>query len=203
MPCLEAYSLNVPISSKPIAGLQGRAATGADHCFQVSGGLNSCGDCCQGGRIYDFLMPSPGRTQSILYAGLTILPSHALHAPVRAGAIEQALEVDDDVSRLSLLVPGQCRGPFVMTPPSLTRGTSDYRVVVRRVAMGAVPYRWGWEVRGDGDTQVHISSDRFHDMETAYQAGKAWLGRRWVGFPRSTGQAARPYKIKARLTATV
>jgi hypothetical protein len=84
-------------------------------------------------------------------------------------------------SRLSLLLPGQLKGPIVMTPLSFTRGTSDYRVVVRRVAIGSAPYRWGWEVRGDGDTQVHISSDRFHDMETAYQAGRAWLGRRWAG----------------------
>jgi hypothetical protein len=102
-----------------------------------------------------------------------------------------------------LLLPGQLKGPFFMTPPSVTRGTSDYRVVVRRVAIGSAPYRWGWEVRGDGDIQVHISSDRYHNMETAYQAGKAWLGRRWAGFPRPTGQAARPYKTKAWLTAMV
>ena len=88
--------------------------------------------------------------------------------------------------RPSLLLPGQLKGPFVMTPPSLTRA-SDYRVVVRRVAIRLAPYRWGWEVRGDGDTQVHISTDRFHDMETAYQAGKAWLGRRWAGSRRAAG----------------
>jgi hypothetical protein len=176
-----------------------RAATGADHHCRVSEGLNSCDDCYHGGRIYDFLMPAPRRTQSISYARLTILPSHALHAPVRVGAIGQALGVDNDTFRLSLLLSGQLKGPFVMTPLSFTRGTSDYRVVVRRVGIGSAPYRWGWEVRGDGDTQVHISSDRFHDMETAYQAGKAWLGRRWAGLPRPTGQAVRPNKTKARL----
>ncbi len=101
---------------------------------------------------------------------------------------------------LPLLLPGQLKGPFVMTPLSFTRGTSDYRVVVRRVAMGSGPYRWGWEVRGDGDTQVHISSDRFHDMEAAYQAGKAWLGRLGAGSRRPIGQAV-PHKTRARLTA--
>jgi hypothetical protein len=53
----------------------------------------------------------------------------------------------------------------------------EYRIVVRRVAIGSVRYRWGWEVReATGDARVHISPERFRDMETAYQAGKAWLG---------------------------
>ena len=151
----------------------------------------TCDDRCrQWVRIYDFLTPPPGRTQSILYSRPAILPSHVLHTPVRVRAIGQALGDDDNTCRLSLLLLGQLKGPFVMTPLSFTRGMSDYRVVVRRVAVGPAPYRWGWEVRGDGNTQVHISSDRFHDMETAYQAGKAWLGRRRAGSPRPTGQAA-------------
>jgi hypothetical protein len=89
-----------------------------------------------------------------------------------------------------------------MTPLNFARGTSDYRIIVRRVAIGSAPYRWGWEVReATGNTQVHISSERFRDMDTAYQAGKAWLGAAEPVTCALTAQSRAPSKTKARLTA--
>jgi hypothetical protein len=89
-----------------------------------------------------------------------------------------------------------------MTPLSFARGRSDYRIIVRRVAIGSAPYRWSWEVReATGNTQVHISPERFRDMEAAYQAGKAWLGAAEpVGCAPMT-KARGAYKTKARMTA--
>jgi hypothetical protein len=54
------------------------------------------------------------------------------------------------------------------------KDTGDVRVVVRKVALGPAPY--GWEVH-DASTCVprHVCPDRFKSMETAYQAGQAWL----------------------------
>jgi len=50
-------------------------------------------------------------------------------------------------------------------------GTS---VVVRRVWIGAAPFRW--EVcRGDPGTPLFVSSDRFRSMHDAYLAGQARL----------------------------
>jgi hypothetical protein len=50
-------------------------------------------------------------------------------------------------------------------------GTS---VVVRRVWVGATPFRW--EVsRADSAAPVYVSSDRFRSMHDAYLAGQARL----------------------------
>jgi hypothetical protein len=50
----------------------------------------------------------------------------------------------------------------------------DYRVVVRKVSTGSTPF--GWEVRDiDALTPVHVSTERFRSMETAYKDGCAWL----------------------------
>ena len=61
-----------------------------------------------------------------------------------------------------------------MTSFGHAEGAFDYKLIVRRVAMGSAPF--GWEVRGaDGMTLVYISTDRFRGMEAAYKAGQAWL----------------------------
>ncbi len=89
-----------------------------------------------------------------------------------------------------------------MTPLNFARGMSDYRIIVRRVAIGSAPYRWGWEVReASGNIQVHISPERFRDMEAAYQAGKAWLGAAEPVPCVRPAKSRGPYRTKARLTA--
>ena len=54
------------------------------------------------------------------------------------------------------------------------RNAFDYSVVVRRVGTGSTPFRW--EVQAaDGIVPVQVSSERFRSMQTAYEAGQAWL----------------------------
>jgi hypothetical protein len=49
------------------------------------------------------------------------------------------------------------------------------RVVVRRVAIGPAPF--AWEVhRGNNIPPVHVTCDRFRNMEAAHSAGQARLG---------------------------
>ena len=47
-------------------------------------------------------------------------------------------------------------------------------VVVRRVTKGATPFVW--ELRRDGEpASLHVSSERYSNMEAAYSAGRARL----------------------------
>ena len=56
----------------------------------------------------------------------------------------------------------------------IRREALDYRVVVRKVTMGAAPF--GWDVRYmDALTPVHVSTTRFRSMDAAYKDGHAWL----------------------------
>jgi hypothetical protein len=149
-----------------------------------------------------FLYATPGQPQSIFYAIVTILRDRSFRAPVRQAPTGRAPRVADGRFRPSLRLPGQVKGTFVMTPMNFARGMSDYRIIVRRVAIGSAPYRWGWEVReATGNTQVHISPERFRDMEAAYQAGKAWLGAVEPVSGARPATSSGPYKTKARPTA--
>jgi hypothetical protein len=47
-------------------------------------------------------------------------------------------------------------------------------VVVRRVAIGATPFRW--EVHRDPGAVIHVSTERYRSMDAAYRAGRARLG---------------------------
>jgi hypothetical protein len=56
----------------------------------------------------------------------------------------------------------------------LSREALDYRVVVRRVAVGPRPFQW--EIRAeDGGTPIQVSPGRFTGMAIAYEEGQAWL----------------------------
>jgi hypothetical protein len=47
-------------------------------------------------------------------------------------------------------------------------------VVVRRITTGATPFVW--EVRTDGEAvSLHVSAERYDNMEAAYSAGRAKL----------------------------
>jgi hypothetical protein len=56
----------------------------------------------------------------------------------------------------------------------ITKEALSVRIVVRRVEVGAAPFRW--EVyREEGAEPIHVSPDRFRSMEAAYRAGQARL----------------------------
>ena len=56
----------------------------------------------------------------------------------------------------------------------ITKEVLATNLLVRRVAVGATPFRW--EVHSaDTAEPLHISPDRFASMEAAYQAGQARL----------------------------